>query len=403
VSIKRFLKIALTYLVTPLLLLFVVITLSLLAYRGYLQRKLLEESAETAPNGIDVLQKVELGGVEQWILIRGSNKSNPVLLFLHGGPGSADISLARHFDGDLVKYFVVVHWDQRGAGKSYNSQIPVQSMKRGQFVSDICELTEMLKARFHVPRVYLVGHSWGSEIGVLAASSHPELFQAYVGVGQVVDKAEQEEISYRFALDSARKSGDEKAIAELEAIGAPPYDSYRKLAVQRRWLERFGGVSHNHRITFSQLLKTGLTSPDYSLLDGLRFFRGQEFSERHLWEERLHTNLFREVPKIDIPVYFFVGRYDYNTPSELTERYYQQVEAPRGKQLVWFENSAHMIPYEEPQKYCAELGRVLAETSGTGAEGKNQLSSNYPSGIGNFQAGTHVEFPRLKGGAEGGT
>jgi pimeloyl-ACP methyl ester carboxylesterase len=161
----------------------------------------------------------------------------------------------------------------------------------------------------------------------------------------------------------AKKSGDTIAVKELEGIGAPPYENHKELSIQRKWLERFGGVTHNNKPTFNDFLKIGLTAPDYSLLDGLRFFRGQEFSEKHMYEERLHTNLFEEVPKVDIPVYFFTGRYDYNTPFELTERYYQQLDAPRGKQLIWFENSGHMIPYEEPEKYCAELLRVLQETS----------------------------------------
>jgi pimeloyl-ACP methyl ester carboxylesterase len=258
-----------------------------------------------------------------------------------------------------------VHWDQRGAGKSYSSRIPVETINRDQFVSDIRELSELLRKRFDVSKIYLVGHSWGSEIGVLAASRHPELFHAFVGVGQVVEKGEQEEISYRFVMDRARKSGDEIAIKELEGIGVPPYDNHKELLLQRKWLDRFGGVSHNNRLTFNDFLKIGLTSPDYSLLDGLRFFRGQEFSATHMWEERTQCNLFQEAPKIDIPVYFFVGRHDYNTPFLLAERYYQQLDAPRGKQLIWFENSAHMIPYEEPEKYCAELLRVLKETSGT--------------------------------------
>lgn len=360
---KRIAKLVLMYVLVPILALFVICICALLSYRAYLQHKVREETKITDPDGIEILEEVVLGGVKQWILIRGSDKSKPVVLFLHGGPGSADIFLARHFDRRLVQDLVVVHWDQRGAGKSYSSRIPVDTMSRDQFVSDVRELSEVLRKRFNVPKIYLVGHSWGSEIGVLAASRHPELFNAFVGVGQVVEKNEQEEISYRFVLEKAKESNNGLAIQELEGIGPPPYDGPGELTLQRKWLERFGGVTHNNTLTFNDYLKIGLTSPDYSLLDGIRFFNGQEFSEKHMWKERLHTNLFQEVPRIDVPIYFFAGRYDYNTPFQLTERYFHKIDAPNGKQLVWFEHSGHMIPYEEPEKYCEELLRVVEETS----------------------------------------
>jgi pimeloyl-ACP methyl ester carboxylesterase len=361
-SMKKIIKSLLKYFLAPLLLLCLTTVVGLLSYRAYLQNKVRQETKLSGPNAIESLEEVKLGGLKQWILIRGSDRYNPVLLHLHGGPGSADILLARHFDKRLVQHFIVVHWDQRGAGKSYDPHIPLQRMKRDEFVSDVRELSETLTKSFNVPKIYLVGHSWGSEIGILAASRYPELYYAFVGVGQVAEKTEQEEISYRFVLEQAKKSGDEKAVQELEAIGAPPYANDKLLGKQRTLLERFGGVTHN-RISFGDFVRIGLVSPDYSLADGLRFFRGQTFSEATMYEERLHTNLFKEVPRIEVPVYFFVGKYDYNTPFELAVRYYEQLDAPRGKQLIWFENSAHMVPYEEPDRYCDILvNKVLKET-----------------------------------------
>ncbi|MBI4832317.1 MAG: alpha/beta hydrolase [Candidatus Lindowbacteria bacterium] len=319
----------------------------------------------TSPNGIESLEQVTLGGVKQWILIRGWAKSNPVLLHLHGGPGAPDMALARHFDGELVKHFTVVHWDQRGAGKSYSRGIPIESMNVEQFVSDTLDLTELLTKRFNAPKILVLGHSWGTEIGSLAVARRPDLFYAFVGIGQVVNGDEGERISYDYVVGKARASGNEKALRELEEIGPPPYSTHDKLLTQRKWLDRFGGVSHTG-VGMGQLTRIGLTSPDYSLLDGINFFRGQAFSS-NVWENMsksgYHTNLFQEVPRIEVPVYFLVGRYDYNTPFELTERYYQQLEAPRGKQLIWFENSGHFIPYEEPEKYRDVLiSKVLKET-----------------------------------------
>jgi pimeloyl-ACP methyl ester carboxylesterase len=348
----------LKYIIAPILLLCVIAASALLAYREYLQRRVLKDTGIASPPGVDSLEEVVLGGIRQWILVRGTDASNPVLLFLHGGPGSADISLARHYDRELVKHFVVVHWDQRGAGKSYSAEIPESAITREHYVSDIRELAGMLIGRFNARKIYLVGHSWGSEIGIIAASRHPGLFHAYVGVGQVVAKKEQEEIGYRYVMDRARETGNAKAVEELGAIGPPPYPSDRELGIQRAWLRRFGGVSYGNRVRFIDSLKIGLSSPDYTLHDALRFFRGQAFSERLMWKERLRTNLFREVPRIDVPAWFFAGRSDFNTPSSLAERYYRGLIAPRGKHFIWFERAGHMIPYEDPEAFYRELVRI---------------------------------------------
>jgi pimeloyl-ACP methyl ester carboxylesterase len=345
------------------LLIFVALLMIALSWRALMQSRVRSATAITTPKGVESLEKVTLGGVDQWLLIRGWDRSNPVLLHLHGGPGSADISIARFFDTELIRHFTVVHWDQRGAGKSFSPDIPPESMTREQFVEDIRELAELLIKRFEVSRIYLVGHSWGSEIGALAASRYPELFHAYVGVGQVVEGTEDEQISYRFVIDQARETGNQQAIRELERIGPPPYDGVSELLVQRKWLERFGGVSRSEETTMRALIKRALSSPDYSLCDAVRFFRGQSFSSAQLWNEGLETNLFEQVPRIDVPVYFFTGRHDYNTPFELAERYYRTLDAPRGKHLIWFENAAHMLPYEVPDEYAdALIHRVLKET-----------------------------------------
>ena len=351
------------YLAVAGLLLVVTLPLIALGWRAVMQRRVERTTAITAPAGIESLERVALGGVNQWLLIRGWDRANPVLLHLHGGPGAADIAIARFFDTELVKVFTVVHWDQRGAGKSFSPAIPPETMTREQFVEDIRDLAEMLRRRFGVPKIYLVGHSWGSEIGALAASRYPELFQAYVGVGQVVEKSEQEKISYRFVLDQAREAGHRRAIRELERIGPPPYEGVSELLVQRKWLERFGGVSRNEDARFRALIELALSSPDYSLWDAVRFFRGESFSAARLWRGRVETNLFEQAPRIEVPVYFFSGRYDYNTPFELAERYYRALDAPRGKHFIWFENAAHMLPYEVPDAYAdALIHRVLKET-----------------------------------------
>jgi pimeloyl-ACP methyl ester carboxylesterase len=361
-SLNKIVKLLLKYFLLPLLLLVLVVSFSLLSYRSYLQHRLKVRTAILSPNGIDSLEKINLGGADQWILIRGQDVSNPILLYLHGGPGSADMAIARYFDSELEKKFVVVHWDQRGAGKSYDRRISPQSMTVEQFISDTRELAQKLKARFHADRIYLVGHSWGSALGALTASKYPDLFYAFVGIGQFVDSEAQEVISYQFALLAAKQSKNTKAMQELQKIGPPPYADYKELLVQRKWLEEFGGVRRSN-LGFTALLKLGIASPDYTLLDLAKYFQGQDFSSTHLWVENSRVNLFNQAPRIDVPVYFFLGRYDYNTPFELAEKYYEQLDAPRGKKIIWFENSAHMVPYDEPGKFSRTLiDVVLAET-----------------------------------------
>jgi len=333
-------------------------------YRKVLQGRTLAQTRIRVEGGIDSLEPVVLGGVAQWLLIRGEDSSRPVLLFVHGGPGSADMLFARRFDGDLVREFVVVHWDQRGAGKSYRTSIPQSEMTREHYISDLKELAENLLQRFGSRSIYLVGHSWGSEIGLIAASRYPDLFTAYIGVGQVVRKSEQERISYEYTLAMARQAGDRTAEEELLAIEPPPYSGVSEQNVERKWLEHYGGVYHGPAISFNDFVRIALTSPEYTLLDGWRFLRGRDFSEETMYAERLGTDLERDIRRVDIPVYFFAGRFDYNTPSELVERYFRELEAPAGKRLVWFEEAGHMIPYEAPTEFMRELVRVRDETLG---------------------------------------
>jgi len=360
---KKVLRLLLIFCIVPFIPLLILIAILLSAYRFYRQNDVLRKTRITSANGVDSLEKIMLGGVEQWISVRGWDKSNPVLLFLHGGPGAGDIVIARNSDIKLARHFVVVRWDQRGAGKSYSSRIPIDSMNIEQFVSDTLELVEMLRNRFNVSKIYLVGHSWGSELGLLVMDRRPEYFYSFVGVGQLVDVRENETISYQFTLDKAAELGNRKALTVLKKIGPPPHD-YKKLMIQRKWLEKFGGVHHKEEIGLAYFLKLGAISPDITLYDGFRYFRGQYFSLEHMWEKELYkVNLFISVPRIDAPVYFFLGRYDFNTPFEIAERYYEQLQAPKGKTIIWFENSAHIIPHEEPELFCDMLiNKVLKDT-----------------------------------------
>ena len=221
-----------------------------------------------AADGINRLEQVTLGGVKQWISIRGTNAKNPVLLFLHGGPGSANIAKLRLQTPELEKHFVVVNWDQRGAGKSFLLFADPAALTREQYVSDAHELVGLLKQRFGVGKIYLMGFSWGTVLGLSLADRYPEDFAAFISVSQEVDYQTGERLSVEYARDAAQTAGNAGAVAELAGVD-PAYispDWQAQLGIERKWLLAFGGVYHTAD-SFSHELGMLLTAPEYSLAE----------------------------------------------------------------------------------------------------------------------------------------
>jgi len=302
-------------------------------------------------NSIAVLESVRIGGSGQYILIRGANRDNPVLLFLHGGPGMPMMYLAHAFQRDLENYFTVVHWDQRGAGKSYRENIPVEKMNVEQFVSDTVDLVELLRVRLGTDRVYLAGHSWGSYLGMIAASRHPDLFHAYIGMGQVAHGERSREIQARFIRERAEADGVQEALDDLDAYGEDAHE---------KWLFKFNAELAG-ATSWTPFFKAGLRAPEYGFFDFFKIAPGSNFSSRHMGYNAIEGELMDEITAIDPPVYFFVGRHDYAAPFELAEEYMEKLRAPQ-KTLVWFEDSAHFPFFEEPVRFTEEMTAVLRET-----------------------------------------
>lgn len=303
--------------------------------------------AKTEPiagaHAIAALERIELGGVQQTILLRGHDTRKPVLLYLHGGPGGAHLSLAPFYSAELERHFVVVHWDQRGAGASCEAVDPA-TLSLDRIVADTIELSEHLRARFEQPLV-LLGHSWGSLVGVRAVQRRPDLFAAYVGVGQLVGLRRNEEVSYRWVLEEARRRGDPRALAELEAIGSPPYATQQDLGVQRRYLMRWGGSVHDFRQARAAL-PAFLFGREYTLATRLRFMRCFRVSIDRIWNAIQDVDLAVEAQRLEVPVFLLIGRHDYNTPWELTAAWAEQLSAPR-VEVRWFENAGHFVPIED--------------------------------------------------------
>lgn len=306
------------------------------------------------PNGIATLERVQVNGTGQWVLIRSQDVANPVVLFVHGGPGTSELTLNRNNTRELEKHFVVVNWDQRGAGKSFAAGADPSGMNMRQFVDDIVDLSQSLGKRFGKEKILLVGHSWGSAISMLAIARRPDLFWGYVGIGQFSNAAEGERVSYDWTLEQARAANDRTSEAKLVAIQPPPYtgtDWRSKFITERRLLGKFGGEMHGSRTgAFGVVLKNIVVSREYTALDRVNVFRGIYRSLGQLFPELYGTDLFVQVPRVDVPVWFCLGRHDNEVPAVVSARYFEALEAPR-KELVWFEHSAHMPNTEERDRF----------------------------------------------------
>lgn len=303
---------------------------------------------------VALLEKINLGNVMQWILIRGVDKTKPIILFLHGGPGSSLMGLYKKYNAELEKHFVVVLWDQRGAGKSFAANEPNSDMNINQFVSDACELTEILCRRFNQKKIFLLGHSWGSVIGILSIQKHPELFHAYIGMGQAANMQKNELISYEWTLEQAQKANDEGVFKTLINIGRPPYqgdDWQKKMIKQRRYLGKYGGELYgSSKGAMPLVIKSLISTTEYTFLDKVNFFRGSLNSTHLLWKELMTVNLEEQASDLKVPLYFMLGKHDYEVPFMLAEQYLKTLDAP-GKELIWFENSAHFPNVEENEKF----------------------------------------------------
>ncbi len=300
-------------------------------------------------SGIAELRPVELGGLPQWISIRGRDRSKPLLLFLHGGPGFPQLPFVRN-NALLENDFVVVQWDERGAGKSYQPDIPAGTMNLTQLVADAHQLVQMLRTSFGGQRIFLCAHSYGTLMGALLVAQHPEDFRAYVGISQIGDMMRAEALLYEFGLGYARKHGPADAARALENLGPPPHHDKEQLELVEKWTHRFAKQLYPQTRPVD-LLPRSFISPQYSLADCVRLLRGAAFSSKNLWREAYQTNLFQRVTRLEVPVFFLAGRHDYSVTATVAHEYFDALEAPLGKRFIWFEKSSHYPNFEEPQKF----------------------------------------------------
>jgi pimeloyl-ACP methyl ester carboxylesterase len=304
-----------------------------------------------------------LGGLDQWMMIRGESVANPALVLLHGGPGLSETALFRYFNAPLEKSFTVVYWDQRGAGKSSHRDIPRSSMTVEQFIADLDELVEAVCERLGKTKVAIFGHSWGSVLGPLYTARFPEKVAAYVGSGQIGDWAAAEAATYAFALAEAERLGKRRAAKKLRAIGPPPHTA-QSLWTQRTLLSRLEGRMRPRALwTFA---RAALSGPESSILDLPGALRGFRFSLDAMWAEVSRLNLIELAPAVQVPVFFFLGRNDHWVPVETSLVYIDALAAP-SKELVWFEESGHEPFMDEPAKFNADMAELVRPALSSGA------------------------------------
>lgn len=312
------------------------------------------------PNGVERLEKVRIGGIDQWVSIRGYDKRNPVLLMLHGGPGLVSMPTSWHFQRGWEEYFTVVQWDQRGAGKTYlesDSKKIAPTMTIDRMLADTEEMISWLRKEFDKEKIFVIGHSWGSVLGLKIAVRHPEWLHAYIGMGQGADIPESERRGWNFAMERARATNNETAIRELQSIA--PYaekDGERipleHLYLQRKWVTFFGGAVSGRQRNDAESAAT-LLAPEYTEADLSRLWEANDFSEKLLIADVLTLDL-SSVTELKVPLILLEGRDDYNVSSSAASEWFETVKAP-SKKLVWFEHTAHEVMNEAPGRTLVSL------------------------------------------------
>lgn len=323
-----------------------------------------DAEGQVIPNSIATLEKVDLNGSKQWISIRGQDVHAPVLLFLAGGPGGSQLVTARRTLGALEDHLVVVNWEQPGAGKSFNA-VDRSALTPERYVEDGIALVNYLRARFDEEKVYLVGESWGSALGVWMIQKNPELFHAFIGTGQMVAFLENDTMCYDLVLRLMREQGNLKKVQQLEQQGPPPYYGKGTAMKEAAFLmETFNYMNADPNIaddgfnTFQDL-----AGPEYGLYDKVAWFLGALETMDAVYPQLWDVDFRAQATQLKVPVYFLLGRHDVNAPPALAEEYFAILDAPH-KELIWFERSGHNPWVTESTGFVDVIvNRILPETS----------------------------------------
>ena len=308
---------------------------------------------------------IEIGGIQQGLFIRTENPKKPVILFLHGGPGSPELPLiiAFEFPERLEKYFTVCYWDQRGAGMSFNSSIDPKTMTVEQMVEDTRQMTEYLQKRFTQEKIYLMGHSWGSYLGIKTIEKYPKNYFAFIGIGQAVCDLESEKLAYEYMLEYAQKINDNSAIRKLKKVDKNASDFPQRkyvMTTRTQLMTKYGIGIMRQKISMANILKSLFFFDGYTFNEKINYARGSLFSLKHLWYVTFIDSLIKTSTTFEAPVYILHGKYDYTTSYKLAREYYAVITAPK-KDFFTFEHSAHSPNMEEPEKFIQIIRSISSE------------------------------------------
>ena len=308
-------------------------------------------------NSISWLGQTTINGTRHAIMIRGADANNPIIIFVHGGPGSSEIPYARKYQEELERHFTIVHYDQRGSGKSHHFVEDYSNLTTDLLVDDLLALTDYITEKLGQEKVLLIGHSFGTYIGMKAAAKSPDRFYAYIGIGQVADTVQSELDSLEYTIEQAIMAGNEKDVKQLELLrnAIEQGEAY----TPRNLVRKYGGASRlmndNRDYVFGFLF-----NPEYNGLDVIRYFRGISVSQDILLDEETKNSLPHIVKRLEIPAYFVMGKYDYMTSVKAAKDYFDTLEAPV-KDFVIFEQSAHYPQFEEKEKFAAWLQQIYGQ------------------------------------------
>ncbi len=292
---------------------------------------------------------IKLGGQDQYVEMTGSSSKDPVLLFLHGGPGWPQTPHLRYFNSDLTKSIVLIAWEQPGCGKSYMADSTPQNLSVEQLVNDAHELTQILKKKFHKEKIYLAGFSWGSVLGMHLITRYPEDYMAYFGISQIIDINRSITLSREWIKQQAEIKKDKKMLNLVKRLESKdttlcktPLDCFYK---KYELLTQYGGAIYKKE-SEAKIKIAETKYEDYKNYDWLKGFL---YSASRLGNAIFETN-FTNITQLKVPVYFFVGRHDWSLPAIVTEDFFNKLSAPK-KELIWFEQSGHECLEEEPANF----------------------------------------------------
>lgn len=322
---------------------------------------ILGANGQPLPGSVATMEQVTLNGSQQWITIRGKNVRNPVLLFLMGGPGAGGFPDNSMFltPASLEDHFVVVNWDQPGTGKSSRA-VPTALLTPQRYVDDAYALTEILRARFHQDKIYVLGSSWGTILGIKLVQQHPDLFYAYIGHGQMVNTTENDVMGYQFALKYAAERGDSGTVQTLRQNGPPPYAGTAMASKYAAYLDVLNSSMGMSPILLTLQLAAALT-PEYGLLDKATYVPSFIEVFTAVYPQLKDLDFTRSAARLDVPVYFLAGRADVSAMSSLTERYYNVLRTPH-KELIWFKSGHSMTDADVSQLADVVVNHVLKQT-----------------------------------------